>query len=228
MEELSQEMRDKIHNLKNSLGSIYTFSQDIGADITKKNYDSAKESLSMLEQIALETFNELKDILQEQKDKHEAKNEVENQVKYETIKNTISYIYNKNLPAAKSKNLELYLSNVGDLNKEINYSSSLKMILDNLVNNAIKFTDYGYVKIEVNTEDDLCIYTVEDTGRGISKNDQKNIFQEFAQTNKEDSKSGYGIGLSSVYREVKKLDGEISLWSELNRGTIISVSIDKK
>ena len=81
MEELSQEIRDKIHNFKNSLSSIYTFTQDIGTDITKKNYESAQESLSILEQITLETLNELKDVLQEQKDKHE--------VKYESINNTI-------------------------------------------------------------------------------------------------------------------------------------------
>ncbi len=108
----------------------------------------------------------------------------------------------------------------------------VRQILVNIVGNAIKFTDSGYIKFSVNAGNyrandntfDFSIY-IEDTGIGIAEEDQKNIFEAFSQA-KHNSKinvSGTGLGLAISNRLIQLMGGEIKLQSKLNKGSTFSL-----
>ncbi len=106
----------------------------------------------------------------------------------------------------------------------------LRQILINLIGNAIKFTEKGRVIVNVsafpsdNDKIDLKI-VVEDTGIGIDPEFQKKIFEPFTQQEGASTKrfGGTGLGLSITKRLVDLLEGEISLESEVNKGSKFTV-----
>ena len=111
----------------------------------------------------------------------------------------------------------------------------LKQVLINLINNAIKFTDNGQVTLQVSaSEKDLSnvwvTFRIIDTGIGISKENHELIFDDFVQVETDITKKqgGAGLGLSIVKKLIDIQEGKISINSELNQGTTISVEIPYK
>ena len=107
----------------------------------------------------------------------------------------------------------------------------LRQILINLIGNSIKFTDDGYVKLGIKkfkqiSQDkiDLAII-VEDTGIGIPENQQEKIFEAYTQQeNQQTGKyGGTGLGLAITKRIVNKMNGEITVDSEVNKGTLFKI-----
>jgi PAS domain S-box-containing protein len=101
----------------------------------------------------------------------------------------------------------------------------LGQVLKNLVSNAIKFTERGYVRVHVNAEqndeDTLRLhFTVTDSGLGIPKSKQKEIFSAFTQLDPSYSKkfAGMGLGLAITKSLVKGMGGEISVDSTKGKG----------
>ncbi len=95
----------------------------------------------------------------------------------------------------------------------------LKQIIVNFVNNAFKFTSSGTVSIGIDTDKtkkEVCIY-VEDTGDGISEEEQKMIFNRFYKVN--EFVQGTGLGLSICQAIADKLKGKITLSSAINKGS---------
>lgn len=105
----------------------------------------------------------------------------------------------------------------------------LSQIINNLINNAIKFTENGTVKLElklVENSDNMytILFKISDTGIGISQENQTIIFENFTQGSTEINRKygGTGIGLAIVKKLVKVLGGEIKVDSELMIGTTFS------
>ncbi len=100
-------------------------------------------------------------------------------------------------------------------------------ILFNLVGNAIKFTDHGYIKIKVgckksiNTQKASIFISVEDTGIGIEKSQHEKIFNAFSQQSGQSIKKygGTGLGLSIAKSLVEKMNGQIKVKSKPDKGT---------
>ena len=108
----------------------------------------------------------------------------------------------------------------------------LQQILNNLVNNAIKFTSHGRVEIEaelVGREDgrDLVRFLVTDTGIGISAQAQAALFQPFVQADKSISSTfgGTGLGLSIADRLARMMGGSMAVDSEPGQGTTMAVTL---
>ncbi|MBN1181276.1 MAG: hypothetical protein JXB49_03245 [Bacteroidales bacterium] len=97
----------------------------------------------------------------------------------------------------------------------------IKQVFQNLMDNAIKFTEKGYVHMGYEIIDKTIRFYVKDTGIGILRKDHDKIFKPFTKI--EDSKSkiyrGAGLGLSISKSIIKLLDGEIDFFSEINKGT---------
>lgn len=104
----------------------------------------------------------------------------------------------------------------------------IEHIIYNLLSNAFKFTPKeGVIKLEtkLNLEKDTFIIVVEDSGYGISKSEQKNIFKLFYRINKEKYSEGTGIGLALVKELIDLHKGEISVNSKHKKGAQFIVSL---
>jgi PAS domain S-box-containing protein len=105
----------------------------------------------------------------------------------------------------------------------------LRQILANLMSNAVKFTDSGHIEIGYRIEDNYYIFYVEDTGIGISKSKQEEIFNRFRQANEAMTRKfeGTGLGLSICKSLSEKLEGKIWVDSQEKKGSIFYVKIPK-
>ena len=101
----------------------------------------------------------------------------------------------------------------------------IRQIADNLLSNALKFTDRGWVKLRVDVVRGELIFSVRDTGRGIGREERERIFAEFVRLSSARGVDGFGLGLSIVDRLVKLLDGKISLESRLGEGSRFIVTL---
>lgn len=112
----------------------------------------------------------------------------------------------------------------------------LRQILINLVGNAIKFTDSGFVKIKASHSycDELNKFTsitieVEDSGIGISEDEQESIFNDFIQSEKQGDKlyQGTGLGLAICRKLIKLMKGKLSVESQLNKGATFKIELPR-
>jgi PAS domain S-box-containing protein len=102
----------------------------------------------------------------------------------------------------------------------------LSEILQNLVSNAIRYTDKGSVNLRCVEEDGHCCVEIEDTGIGIEGDQLDAIFNEFHQVKSPGSnKEGFGLGLAIVRRLADLLDHEIDVQSSPGQGSCFSVSL---
>lgn len=104
-------------------------------------------------------------------------------------------------------------------------SLRLKQLLSNLIDNSIKFTDEGLVTVgySFDKEKETLLFTVSDTGIGISGKEQSKIFDRFYKTN--DFVQGGGLGLSLCQEIVKRMEGNIQVESEAGKGTSFYITL---
>jgi two-component system, OmpR family, phosphate regulon sensor histidine kinase PhoR len=112
---------------------------------------------------------------------------------------------------------------------ELLHSSKLyvREILQNFITNAIKYTDTGSVTIGAEPGNEGVIFTVTDTGIGISKADQDRVFDKFFRSEdfRTRKNNGTGLGLYVTAKLARLIKAEISLDSELNHGTTFTIFI---
>ncbi len=98
-------------------------------------------------------------------------------------------------------------------------------VMNNLVSNALKFTQQGGVRLQAQAVDGRVRLRVADTGCGIPLADQARVFEEFYQVDNpsRDRSQGLGLGLAIVHRTVALLGGELALHSTPGEGTVVDV-----
>lgn len=103
----------------------------------------------------------------------------------------------------------------------------LRQIILNLLDNAVKFTERGEIKISASREGGSLRLVVSDTGIGIAKEDLDRVFEEFhrGNTTRVDGYRGTGLGLAIVRRFVALLGGSVSVQSESGKGAVFTVTI---
>ncbi|MET0054701.1 MAG: ATP-binding protein, partial [Candidatus Thiodiazotropha sp. 6PLUC10] len=130
---------------------------------------------------------------------------------------------------AQQKGLQLALDQSSDFPRYIKGDEArLRQILVNLVSNAVKFTDDGGVTIRLGIKDNNhrhLIIEVKDTGPGISKADQEKLFEPFEQLHEGKMQIGTGLGLSIVQHTIKLMQGEITIESDLGKGSLFHVEL---
>lgn len=105
----------------------------------------------------------------------------------------------------------------------------MSVVWNNLVSNAIKFTDRGGdIFLSLRTEKGLAVITVEDTGCGISKEVGKHIFDKFYQGDNSHAAQGNGLGLALVKRIMDITGSEISVVSEVGKGSAFTVKMPRR
>jgi signal transduction histidine kinase/CheY-like chemotaxis protein len=139
---------------------------------------------------------------------------------------------------ADERHLQLVFERTPDIPQYVRTDEvKLRQILINLLNNAIKFTQEGGVclkvkrqksndKTEANVSKLKLIFEVEDTGDGICPDELESIFEAFVQTQTgKQAQEGTGLGLPIARKFVQLMDGEITVSSEVGRGTIFKFDI---
>ncbi len=141
---------------------------------------------------------------------------------------------------AEVKGLQLMIERDNNLPRYINTDDTkLRQVLINLLGNAIKFTNHGSVTLRVssliqeqitNNQEQITIYfEVEDTGAGIAPEEMDSLFEAFVQTEiGKQSQQGTGLGLPISKKFIELMGGEISLDSEISKGTIFKFNIKAK
>ena len=142
----------------------------------------------------------------------------------------------------------IFLNRIGEKEVELLYDVDTKLpqtlmgdrqrirqVIINLMNNAIKFTDSGFVKLTVDTEpiDEEhvnVIYRVQDSGQGIKAEDIGQLFENYSQVDKHKNhfKEGTGLGLSIAKNMVELMGGTIGVTSEYGKGSTFYFNIPQK
>ena len=122
---------------------------------------------------------------------------------------------------ASSKGVKLELINDGKLDNVLLDVDKINQILINLIGNALKFTNEGFVKFGYSIKGEKLLFFVSDSGIGMSKKEQEIIFDRFKQADDTTTRNygGSGLGLSISKGLVELLGGEIYLKSEPGNGT---------
>jgi signal transduction histidine kinase len=139
------------------------------------------------------------------------------------LKEIIGTAYQDHLPLAKMKDLELKQKTetivlIGD-------NELIKLAINNLVSNAIKFTNKGSVEIIAKVMNNYISISVIDTGIGISPENQKRIFEKFFKA--DPSAPGTGIGLNLVEAIVNKHGGKITVKSKPGKGSVFEIVLPR-
>ncbi len=140
------------------------------------------------------------------------------------IDELLSEVYSLHMPAAKEKGIKLKLSTEIDLIKNlVSDPLRIKQVLNNLIHNAIKFTDKGFVDVNVSRLENGfgLLVKIKDSGIGIERKNLKELFKPFHQADSSISRKfgGTGLGLVICEKLVKQLGGEIKIQSELGFGS---------
>ncbi len=127
-------------------------------------------------------------------------------------------------PIAMNKGLSLTVKNVCDA-VVLTDKERIIQIGNNLLSNAIKFTDSGGVSLTADYDNGILKIIVEDTGTGMTNEEQQRVFGAFERLSNAAAKDGFGLGLSIVQRIVTMLGGTIRLESEKGKGSRFTVEI---
>jgi CheY-like chemotaxis protein len=129
---------------------------------------------------------------------------------------------------AQKKGLEFILECSGDL-PECLFGDDLRLrqTLTNIVGNAVKFTQEGYVCLRITHSDGRLTFEIEDTGIGIRKEDLPKLFHAFEQVDKSKNRNvvGTGLGLTICKSFIEMMGGTITLDSVYGQGTTFTISI---
>jgi PAS domain S-box-containing protein len=128
---------------------------------------------------------------------------------------------------AKEKDLALKLEIDLAISSPVQHDEErLTQIITNLLTNAIKFTDEGYVELQLSAGDgQMLIIMVSDTGIGIPREMQDAVFDSFVQVSTKPNTAGAGLGLAIVKNLVELMGGTVSLHSEVNERTVVTVTV---
>ena len=213
------------HEIRNPLNSILGFTELL---LKEEKDPKKREYLSTIYKSGEHLLNVINDILDLSKieaGKMELVYEVYNP------KKLVEEVVQMYQPQAIKKGIQIFSEidrNVPD--KAVADPFRVKQILINLVSNAVKFTDEGYVKIRLYREGDDLVYVVEDTGIGIPKEKVEKIFEPFTQADATVSKKygGTGLGLSISKRLAKMMKGDLWIESDIGKGTKVYLKIPIK
>ena len=127
-------------------------------------------------------------------------------------------------PIAMNKGLALTITNQTDT-IVLTDKERILQIGNNLLSNAIKFTENGGVSLTTDYDNGVLTLIVEDTGTGMTEEEQQRVFGAFERLTNAAAKDGFGLGLSIVQRIVSILGGTIRLESEKGKGSRFTVEI---
>jgi signal transduction histidine kinase/CheY-like chemotaxis protein len=215
------------HELRTPLNAILGYSAMVGADTNLS--DQHRKDLAVVGSSGEHLLELIDDVLDMAKIETGGANvETAPMDLHHLVNDTINMLRDH----AQTKNLELLLDMSSRTPRFIRSDpGKLRQVLANIVGNAVKYTDEGGVVVRLEARpgdsprDRLLIFDVEDTGIGISVEDQTRIFNPFVQVASSVNRKGTGLGLSISRHFVELMGGTIQLESTLGLGSRFRIEI---
>ena len=216
------------HDLRTPMNAIIGYSELL--NLANTNPQNRKEYSRIIKQKGLQLLTLIDDVIEISRFETGAHIISNTEFNLHELLNEVKDIFQDKKPDLGRENVELKLVLPFDKMEYMIYTDPgrLQQVLGNLINNGLKFTDKGYVEFGYELEDkDRIVFYVKDTGRGLSKDKQKYIFNRFKSIEKTTrlKYSGSGLGLTLSKRIVDLLGGKIWVESEENKGSVFYFSL---
>jgi len=225
----SEFLANMSHEIRTPMNAVIGFSDILASKVTNKQHKNYLNSIQTAGKSLLTLINDILDLSKIEAGRLD--------IQYEPVNPQIIFTELQQIFSLKmaEKNLEFIM--------EIDKSLPLALILDetrlrqillNLIGNAVKFTDSGYIKLcankihRKNSRIDL-ILAIEDSGIGIPVDQQALIFESFRQQDGQSTRKygGTGLGLAITKRLVEMMDGEISVSNNPDKGSRFEITLRK-
>jgi PAS domain S-box-containing protein len=219
-------LQNMSHEIRTPLNGIIGFTQLLNLeDISKEDSIEYTEIIKQSSHRLIEIVNNVLDLSKIETGQILIFNE-----SFE-INKLLNVLFNFFEYSANSKKLDLiYLNKLNSENiRIVSDESKINQILVNLISNAIKFTNSGYVEYGYEMKEEYVVFYVKDTGIGISSEFHNSIFNRFSQVDLSLTRGfeGAGLGLAICKGLVEKLGGKIWVESEVGKGSIFTFTIPK-
>ncbi len=219
-------LRTVTHELRTPLTSIIGFMELIKGSATQSLSDQKREWI----QIALQEAANLKDLIDDLLDLSQIR-AGRMRIQYETITvvEILSHLVQTFQPLAKRKQLDLLAGAVDPALQISADGSKLRRVLVNLISNALKFTQVGYIRLDCVDDGTEIVFSVTDTGIGLREDETEVIFEKFRQIDYSSTRKyeGIGLGLSIVKQLVEMHGGRVWVTSVFGKGSTFYFSIPK-
>lgn len=215
---VSHELRTPIAIAEGTISNVQVMMNrdNVAQDILKPAVDVAHDQVMFLARMV----NDLSTLSRAERGVADAVEEID-------VKELAYAMYNSYREQAEAKGLHLNLDTHGKLGTIRASRLYVEELIQNFITNAIKYTHEGSITFDVKHTANNVTFLVKDTGIGISKTDQKKIFDKFYRS--EDYRTretgGTGLGLYVASKLARKLNTEIKLSSRLNHGSTFSFTL---
>jgi signal transduction histidine kinase len=212
-------LQNMSHEIRTPFTAIMGYSDIMVESIEDEDYETVVEITDSLKQVLNRVMNLFENILEVSELEGD---DVDLDFVSINCNQILQAVYNKKVDEVKAKNLEIEL----DLESEqylcmVDWAKFEKIIL-NLVENAIKYTDKGSVKIASKKVNDYIVITIADTGLGINQKIVSQLLEPFVQEELDGHSRNYegaGLGLTIAFKYTKLMNGKMNIKSEKNIGT---------
>lgn len=213
------------HDIQTPLGSVLGFTELLSKTPLNDKQNKYIKNIQSSSEYIVKLVNDLVDFSKLENNKISISEEVFN---FKTLINDTCFPL---VPIADNKKITFKWTIEESLNDKFTSDPErIKQVLTNLITNAIKFTQEGGVELIAKSNERQIIIQVIDSGIGIEKSQIENVFQEFRQAHDgiEKKFGGTGLGLNISKRIITLLNGTITASSELNKGSVFTITLPKK
>lgn len=224
----SEFLANMSHEIRTPMNSILGFSEILLNTIEDEKHKGWLRTILTSGKTLLSLINDILDLSKIEAGRMEISPEP---VDLKIVVNEMSQIFSQKV---KEKGIDFQVYVQDDFPSSIIFDEiRIRQVLLNIIGNAVKFTDDGFIKVElkiseINKDSINFVISVTDTGIGIAQEFINKIFDSFSQQSGQDSKKygGTGLGLSITRRLCELMNGRISVESELGKGSTFFVSFD--
>ncbi|NDI35200.1 ATP-binding protein [Chengkuizengella sediminis] len=215
------------HELKTPLHGIINISSFLLDEKETKISTKQKENLSLIHDTSMKLSNLVNDLI----DVTRLKNgEFRLQLTNVDLKVSTQIVFDVLTFEIQGKQIQL-INEIDESTLVMADENRIRQVLYNLIHNAIKHTQAGYITISSKLSDEKIYFYVEDTGIGVPEEKQEEIFGYFEQIDQLSALNGYqsmGLGLYISQQLIEKMNGEIWVdWSEVGKGTRIGFTLPR-
>jgi signal transduction histidine kinase len=212
------------HELRTPLNSIIGFSGILLKEIPGPLNEEQKKQIEIVQLGGRHLLSMINDILD--LSKIEAGQMTANKESF-NILGVIEEVMNIEWPSARNKGLTLNITNRAEIGEIVSDKQLVQQVLLNLLDNAVKFTDAGFINIGCYKENGFIKIEVADTGIGIKDQHLNDIFTPFLQINNELTREhqGTGLGLPISKKFMDLLHGTISVNSKIGVGSTFTIAL---